>query len=198
MTAALPPPPIELPPEPAAEPWEDAEASEQGGPPLGWVVAACVAVAAVAAATTRGCEQAAGTARTTGTLPGCGEGSPCAAVLLSRFDEVLGIPVSTPALVVYVLTAAASIPAPGLQRWQLRVRRYARQAAGALMLGAAAWFLGLQVWLGAACVWCLIAQAAGIFAAAVLFRHDRHRLHGWAWAVGGLAAAALAGAQLLG
>ena len=105
-----------------------------------------------------------------GPLAGCGPGSGCDKVLSSRWAYWLDIPVSVPAVVVYLALFVAS--------FLLQRKRSADDQRGAWMLaiglsiviaGAAVWFVGLQMFvIEAFCKYCLVAHACG-FSAAILF-----------------------------
>jgi uncharacterized membrane protein len=95
--------------------------------------------------------------------PGCGPGSACETVLASKWSYWLGMPVSLPAMLTYLIVA--------LSINQLHRQRPAENQAaawtiltamGATLLSAAAWFIGLQVFvLGRICPWCVAAHALG-------------------------------------
>lgn len=105
-----------------------------------------------------------------GPLAGCGPGSGCDKVLSSRWAYWLDIPVSVPALVVYLALFVTT--------FLVQRRRSADDQRGAWMLaiglsiviaGAAIWFVGLQMFvIEAFCKFCLVAHACG-FSAAILF-----------------------------
>jgi uncharacterized membrane protein len=104
-----------------------------------------------------------------GPLAGCGPGSGCDQVLKSRWAYWLSLPVSVPALFVYVALLAAAV--------LVRKRTSPDDERGAwtaiiplsvVVAGAALWFVGLQVFvIKAFCKFCMVAHACG-FTAAVL------------------------------
>lgn len=105
-----------------------------------------------------------------GPVAGCGPGSGCDKVLSSRWAYWLDIPVSVPAVVVYLALFVTS--------FLIRRRRTPDDERGAWMLaiglsvviaGAALWFVSLQMFvIEAFCRFCLLAHACG-FSAAILF-----------------------------
>jgi uncharacterized membrane protein len=104
-----------------------------------------------------------------GPVAGCGTESGCDKVLHSRWAYWLDIPVSVPALLVYLALLGATVllrkrPAPDDERgsWVAII------ALSVIVAGAALWFVGLQVFvLKAFCKFCMTAHACG-FAAALL------------------------------
>jgi uncharacterized membrane protein len=87
---------------------------------------------------------------------GCGDDSGCAEVLTSRWSVIAGIPVSAPALIVYlVVFALALLPSRPLARTLLTI-------TAIVLLYAAVWFVGLQwVVLKAICPWCMVEHGLG-------------------------------------
>jgi uncharacterized membrane protein/protein-disulfide isomerase len=108
---------------------------------------------------------------------GCGKGSGCEEVLTSRWSSVLGVPVSLPAALIYLVvigTALRLIASRSDSRagWGLLLA-----CAGAIV-AAAAWFIGVQTFaVEAFCKWCLAAHGLGlltsgaIITTAVRFAH---------------------------
>jgi len=104
-----------------------------------------------------------------GAAAGCGPESGCNAVLQSRWAYWLGLPVSVPAVLVYVALLGATMllqknPAPDDQRgsWAAII------ILSVIVVGAAFWFVSLQVFvIQSFCKYCLTAHACG-FAAALL------------------------------
>jgi uncharacterized membrane protein len=104
-----------------------------------------------------------------GPVAGCGSESGCERVLHSRWAYWLDIPVSVPALLVYLALLGGTIllqkrPAPDDERgsWAAII------ALSVIVAGAALWFVGLQVFvIKAFCKFCMTAHACG-FAAALL------------------------------
>ncbi len=100
---------------------------------------------------------------------GCGPGSGCAAVLSSRWANVVGVPVSAPAAAVYaaalvVLLCPVRTPPGERGRWSWLL------FCATLTLLAALWFTALQ-WLvlGRACAWCMTTHLAGMVFAGLVF-----------------------------
>jgi len=94
---------------------------------------------------------------------GCGEQSGCAEVLISRWSQVFGVPVSLPAGLAYIGVIAVTMSLTKLTD-QTRVRATKLLATLALILiFAAVWFVGLQVfYLKAICPWCMTEHALGL------------------------------------
>ncbi|MEX0887722.1 MAG: vitamin K epoxide reductase family protein [Phycisphaeraceae bacterium] len=97
-------------------------------------------------------------------VPGCGPGGGCERVLASRWAYVAEMPVAAAAVGVYALLLAASLYAgprsPTRRRWVAwLVLAIGAAAAG----GAAAWFMGLQIFaIQALCPWCTAVHVAGL------------------------------------
>jgi uncharacterized membrane protein/protein-disulfide isomerase len=109
-----------------------------------------------------------------GPVAGCGAGSGCNKVLQSRWAYWLGIPVSIPALVVYVALLAASFLLGRKQTsgdeergvWTITI------ALATVVAGAALWFVGLQMFvIEAFCKFCLATHCCGFAAALLLLKH---------------------------
>ncbi len=105
-----------------------------------------------------------------GSVAGCGLESSCNRVLQSRWAYWLRIPVSLPAMTVYValvigaLRRIAALRAPGARREETWVVPLA-----AVVIGAAIWFVFLQVVvIRAFCVFCLTAHLAAVGGAGIL------------------------------
>jgi uncharacterized membrane protein len=104
-----------------------------------------------------------------GPVAGCGAESGCNKVLQSRWAYWLDIPVSVPALLVYLALLGTTVllrkrPSPDDQRgsWAAII------VLSVIVGGAALWFVGLQVFvIKAFCKFCMTAHACG-FAAALL------------------------------
>ena len=102
---------------------------------------------------------------------GCGAGSGCAEVLTSRWSAVAGIPVSGPALILYVTMLAAACClhprcSPGQRRaaWGVLVLLSAAAVTGAI------WFIILQVFvIRAVCPWCMADHVLGLSLAGIVF-----------------------------
>ena len=104
-----------------------------------------------------------------GPAAGCGPESGCNAVLQSRWAYWLDLPVSVPAVLVYLALLGTTVllqkrPSPDDQRgsWAAII------ILSVILAGSAFWFVGLQVFvIQAFCKYCLTAHACG-FAAALL------------------------------
>ena len=104
-----------------------------------------------------------------GPAAGCGPESGCDKVLHSRWAYWLDLPVSVPAVLVYLALLGVTVllqrrPAPDDQRgsWAAII------ILAVIVAGAALWFVGLQVFvIKAFCKFCMTAHACG-FAAALL------------------------------
>ena len=105
-----------------------------------------------------------------GQVAGCGTGSSCDAVLQSRWAYVLGLPVSTLALIVDLALLFTTFSCGAKSTIKQRRGAWEILAPGAVMvLGAALWFTALQVFvLQRYCPWCLTAHACGAVAAVLL------------------------------
>lgn len=104
-------------------------------------------------------------------VPGCAPDSGCSDVLNSHWSMALGLPTAFPAVVVYlcVLWAVMHI-GPGASHRCQRLAWQMLVVLGAIILGAAAWFLFLQfLVLGSFCKYCLAAHGCGILLALVAF-----------------------------
>ena len=108
-----------------------------------------------------------------GPVAGCGTESGCDRVLHSRWAYWLDIPVSVPALLVYLALLGATIllqkrSAPDDERgsWAAII------ALSVIVAGAALWFVGLQVFvIKAFCKFCMTAHACGLTAALLCLKH---------------------------
>jgi uncharacterized membrane protein len=104
-----------------------------------------------------------------GPAAGCGPDSGCDKVLHSRWAYWLDLPVSVPAVLVYLALLGVTVllqkrPSPDDQRgsWAAII------ILAVIVAGAALWFVGLQVFvIKAFCKFCMTAHACG-FAAALL------------------------------
>lgn len=100
-----------------------------------------------------------------GGVPGCGPESDCDKVLSSRWAYAGGLPVSLFAAPVYAALLALS--------WRREVKWRPVIALSVLILGAAAWFVGIQFFaLRAVCKFCMAAHAAGAIAAVIFLRRS--------------------------
>ncbi|MEK6237044.1 MAG: vitamin K epoxide reductase family protein, partial [Planctomycetales bacterium] len=102
---------------------------------------------------------------------GCGSGSGCAEVLVSRWSVVFGIPVSAPAALLYVSALAATFfISPGRSEKTRRIAWTALAGASGVIVAAAAWFIAIQALvLKAFCPWCMADHALGLSFAALVF-----------------------------
>ena len=108
-----------------------------------------------------------------GPVAGCGPESGCDRVLHSRWAYWLDVPVSVPALFVYLALLGATVllqkrPAPDDERgsWAAII------ALSLIVAGAALWFVGLQVFvIKAYCKFCMTAHACGFAAALLCLKH---------------------------
>jgi uncharacterized membrane protein len=108
-----------------------------------------------------------------GPVAGCAPESGCDKVLHSRWAYWLDIPVSVPAVLVYVALLGATIllqrrSAPDDERgsWAAII------ALSVIVAGAALWFVGLQVFvIKAFCKFCMTAHACGFAAALLCLKH---------------------------
>jgi uncharacterized membrane protein len=116
-----------------------------------------------------------------GHVAGCGPASGCESVLASRWSSWMGLPVSAPALLLYVALFAATFRAAPRMSAAIRDKAWTFLTwAACLILAAAVWFLGLQVLVvRQLCPYCLAAHAAGAAAAILILRASgsplRHR-----------------------
>jgi uncharacterized membrane protein len=101
-----------------------------------------------------------------GSVAGCGPESGCDKVLQSRWAYWLGIPVSVPALVVYAGLLAATFGIRSGVSTAHQKRTWSRIIVlSALVIGAAVWFVALQVFvLKSVCPFCMTAHASGLVA----------------------------------
>ena len=108
-----------------------------------------------------------------GPVAGCGPESGCDKVLHSRWAYWLDVPVSVPALLVYLALLGATVllqkrTAPDDERgsWAAII------ALAVIVAGAALWFVGLQVFvIKAYCKFCMTAHACGLVAAILCLKH---------------------------
>ncbi len=108
-----------------------------------------------------------------GPAAGCGPGSGCNAVLQSRWAYWLDLPVSVPALLVYLALLGMTVllqkrPSPDEQRGSWAAIIFLSVSVA----GAALWFVGLQVFvLKAFCKFCMTAHACGFTAALLCLKN---------------------------
>jgi len=108
-----------------------------------------------------------------GPVAGCGPGSGCEKVLQSRWAYWLDIPVSIPALVVYLaLLGATAMIQRRLSAEGQRGLWVGIIGLAVIVAGAAAWFVGLQMFvIEAFCKFCLTTHACGLAASVLCLRH---------------------------
>jgi uncharacterized membrane protein/protein-disulfide isomerase len=102
---------------------------------------------------------------------GCGQGSGCDEVLNSRWAQIFGLPVSGLAIAVYVSIVLVLAWLQLSNSSQQAHRAWtALNVLAAVLVGAAVWFVGLQLLvLKAICPWCLAEHAIGLVIAVILF-----------------------------
>ena len=135
-------------------------------------------------------------------LPGCGLESGCGTVLHSKWSKLLGLPVSLPALLLYIGVLAAAFAMPHLPEGKRALAWRGLTAAAAALIGAALWFIGLQFFvIHAICPFCMAAHTCGLIIGTLLFWQAPKGktpacLAGPAWA-GWVGAVVLAVAQII-
>lgn len=108
-----------------------------------------------------------------GPVAGCDPGSGCDKVLQSRWAYWLDVPVSIPAVLVYLALLGTTVlmqkrPSPDDQRgaWAAII------GLSVIVAGSAVWFVGLQMFvIEAFCKFCLTAHACGLAAAVLCLRN---------------------------
>jgi len=105
-------------------------------------------------------------------VAGCGGGSGCDDVLASQWATFLGLPVSALGLALYsAITFAAFWVSPPTPRRSRRRAWIFLGFSACLVLGAAAWFVALQLFvLEHWCPYCLGAHLAAVLTAALIVR----------------------------
>lgn len=110
---------------------------------------------------------------TKGSLPlGCGAGEGCAEVLTSPWSRVGPVPVSAPALLLYLgLLTATGFIGPRQPAVRRRVAWGVLLTLSTAVVAAATWFIAIQAFeIEQYCTWCLADHALGLlFAGIVLF-----------------------------
>lgn len=100
-----------------------------------------------------------------GSIPGCGPDSKfdCDSVLASKWSKWFGIPVSEIAGLLYVvMLGALAYVGPACSPAQKRMAWRILLGGSFMVMGAAIWFVALQlVKLDAVCIWCMAAHACG-------------------------------------
>jgi uncharacterized membrane protein len=106
-----------------------------------------------------------------GMVAGCGPESNCDKVLHSRWAYWFGIPVSLPALLVYIAVLVLTFRlGSGLEPEKQRSVWPWLLAGAVLLSGAALWFIGLQMFaLHTFCPFCMTGHTLGLVAAIILF-----------------------------
>jgi uncharacterized membrane protein len=102
-----------------------------------------------------------------GPLAGCGSGSGCDKVLHSRWAYWFHLPVSAPAALVYLCLLGFTFPAGKRSSFDDERGAWAGIIAlSVVVVGAAFWFIGLQLFvIKAFCVFCLTVHLSGLAAA---------------------------------
>ncbi len=103
-------------------------------------------------------------------VAGCGPASDCHSVLNSKWAYWFGIPVSVPALLLYLtLFAATFTVTPGRRLSRRRIGWGILLAGAGVIAGAAVWFVALQLLvIQTICPYCMAAHGCAFLAAAVL------------------------------
>lgn len=98
-----------------------------------------------------------------GTLPGCSASGTfdCDSVLATRWSHVLGVPVSALAIAMYLAVLVGLQLTTGAAASRARSAWLGLIALAVTILAAAAWFIGLQVYLGSYCLYCMLAHVLG-------------------------------------
>ena len=143
----------------------DADAPPAGGMWL-WVVRLCLLVAASLTLYL--------SVKGSAALPGCGPESNCDQVLSSHWGRWMGIPITVPGLVLYVIfffqTFGLNHGDPAKARRALNVLVILSMA----ILTGALWFVGVQaVAIGAFCPYCCTAHALASLAGVVFLTQGR-------------------------
>ncbi len=107
-----------------------------------------------------------------GHVAGCGPASSCESVLASRWAYWMGLPVSAPALLLYISLFAATFWTTPRTPQARRERALAFLSwAACLIIAAAVWFLSLQLLIvRQLCPYCLAAHLAAAAAAVLILR----------------------------
>lgn len=105
---------------------------------------------------------------TGGIVVGCGDGTPfgCGHVLTSRWATWFAVPVSLPAIAIYLITLGATLLISAPQTPRQRFGWSLLTGLATLIGGAAIWFVGLQLLsLGNLCYYCLALHGCGLLLA---------------------------------
>ena len=102
---------------------------------------------------------------------GCGEGSGCEEVLTSRWSQVFGIPVSGPAVLIYLtIISTTFFIGPHTKPDCAWKAQSLLLLLAATVIIAAVWFIGLQlIVVGSICSWCMADHTLGLLTAAAIF-----------------------------
>jgi uncharacterized membrane protein len=96
---------------------------------------------------------------------GCGEDGGCVEVLSSKWATVAGIPVSLPAVILYLATLALSMAGASGRRGP------ALRCCTSVILMAAAYFMAVQVfWIGSICAQCTSTHVFAVFGVLMISR----------------------------
>jgi uncharacterized membrane protein len=108
-------------------------------------------------------------------LPGCRSENGCGDALASSWAHWLGVPVSLPAIALYLTLLAATFAAPRkLARATRRRLWIASLALSSMILVAASWFIGLQMFaLEQWCKWCTTTHLFASAAAGIMMYQAR-------------------------
>lgn len=107
--------------------------------------------------------------------PGCGPDSGCESVMHSRWASWFGVPVSLPALVLYGSVLTATVGFHQASRTGLQRNSPFLSFSGVILIGAAAWFVGLQLFvIKAICPFCMAAHACGLLVGLLLLTMPSH------------------------
>lgn len=102
-------------------------------------------------------------------LAGCGPESGCDAVLRSRWAYFFGLSVSLPALLLYAAVLAATVLRNSAAYGRVAERFLV--CAGAAIIGAAIYFIALQLFvIGSICKFCMTAHACGLLAGFLILK----------------------------
>lgn len=107
---------------------------------------------------------------TGGSLPGCSASGTfdCDSVLATRWSHVLGVPVSVPAIAMYLAVLIALQMSIAQKATSRRNAWLVLITLSIAILAAAAWFIGVQVYLGSYCLYCMTAHGVGVILAVTL------------------------------
>lgn len=132
-------------------------------------------------------------------LPGCGPESGCDTVLSSRWSSFLGLPVSLPAIVTYLTLLGSLLVLHRSRSTRSHAAVFPLVAAlGAVVLGAAIWFIALQFWvIHAICPFCMVAHTCGLVLGILVLRLSwRRPRSALAVTIGGAAVLVMVAGQL--